>query len=160
MVENKYLVDNKSLEYFFCPTVYTEDNGEDGRQLEGGGDNHKNNWNRSGRDSSTPPPSRGATWRPTWAHTRFLSGRTCTIGGWLNTFLLHCISEIICLITMTCVMHKVDVLPTCQNYSLLTRNLWSGRNICFNGSNLSVCISLTNFKHQLAEQLTDRCSCT
>ena len=29
--------------------------------------------------------------------------------------------------------------PTCQNYSLLTRNLWSGWKTSFNDSNLSVC---------------------
>jgi len=25
----------------------------------------------------------------------FLSGRTCTIGGWLNTFLPHCINQVV-----------------------------------------------------------------
>ena len=29
--------------------------------------------------------------------------------------------------------------PTCQNYGLLTRNLWSGWKMSFNDSNLSVC---------------------
>ena len=31
---------------------YTGDHGEDGRHLEGGGDNHKDRWNRSGCDNS------------------------------------------------------------------------------------------------------------
>ena len=36
-------------------------------------------------------------------------------------------------------MHKVDILTDLLNYSLLTRNLWSGWKTSFNDSNLSVC---------------------
>jgi hypothetical protein len=36
-------------------------------------------------------------------------------------------------------LHKEMSEPTCQNYSLLTRNLWSGWNTSFNDYNLSVC---------------------
>ncbi len=57
-------------------------------------------------------------WWKLQASLIFLSGRTCTIGGWLNTFLPHCIS---------CDMHahlvsKAGYLISGRSLSLWRRN--------------------------------------
>ncbi len=57
-------------------------------------------------------------WWKLQASLIFLSGRTCTIGGWLNTFLPHCMYMYIYVCVCVCLCVCVVFHPSSQNIAV------------------------------------------